>query len=878
LSAVPFSEQILIDNLDAEGAASVVAADIDGDLDLDVLVGSYFDGRVSWFENLGAGTYNQHLISVASEEVRQVLAADLDGDGDVDVAVAAYGADQVEWFRNADGRGRFDASRNISTSANGVRAVAAGDFDRDGDLDLVSASVLSNMIDLHENLGGGLFALQRTITTIRNQPRAIRAADVDGNGSLDFVVASRADDAIRWFPGLNNGSFATPRTLNTNIDGPEAIELGDIDGDGDLDLAAAIYGGTQLVWYENNGGGTFGSENVLADDTLRGQAIQFADLDGDRDLDILAGAYFNDETLADKVVWFENTDGQGTFGREQFIARNDTVGVESVAAADLDGDGDQDVLSASALDSKVAWYENMGAGRFARQRHVTSDANAADSIFAGDLDGDGDLDVLAAGYSDNGVSWYQNDGRAIFGKERVITTHAERIQRVRAADLDGDGDLDALSASFRDNTIAWYRNSDGRGSFSPEIVINSRASGAVDVNFADIDRDGDIDVLSASITDATVAWYENLDGQGTFSAANVITRRAIGAEWVTTADLDADGDVDVLSASYQDGRVAWYENTDGQGTFGAAVTVHTGNQANSVESIDVDGDGDLDLAVTLYQASRIVWYENTDGQGTFGSMRIVGEGLTRVETIFIADMDGNGRMDILTAARDFIVWFDWTGAEFVGRQVGANVLGAVDARAADLDGDGDLDVLSASIYDSKVAWYRNESTSSTHGDLDRNGKVESADIDRLCMAIRSGEVSPLFDLDSDGSVNLQDLDVLVLDILRTKFGDANLDGLYNSSDLVTVFQAGEYEDGIAGNSGWSEGDWNCDGDFTTADLVDTFIRGGYTANATFDSQAESNRGKPEHRMYATIAILFGHDLAANNRLPRRVTVNGKHFR
>ena len=69
---------------------------------------------------------------------------------------------------------------------------------------------------------------------------------------------------------------------------------------------------------------------------------------------------------------------------------------------------------------------------------------------------------------------------------------------------------------------------------------------------------------------------------------------------------------------------------------------------------------------------------------------------------------------------------------------------------------------------------------------------------------------------------------LIVDILNTTFGDSNLDGIFNSTDLVQVFRAGENEDGIDGNSTWAEGDWNCDGDFGTADLVIAFQRGGYS--------------------------------------------------
>jgi hypothetical protein len=74
-----------------------------------------------------------------------------------------------------------------------------------------------------------------------------------------------------------------------------------------------------------------------------------------------------------------------------------------------------------------------------------------------------------------------------------------------------------------------------------------------------------------------------------------------------------------------------------------------------------------------------------------------------------------------------------------------------------------------------------------------------------------------------------DLEFLIESILNTTIGDANLDGVFDSGDFVTIFRAGEYEDGIDGNSTWAEGDWDCDAEFSTGDLVYAFQRGNYTA-------------------------------------------------
>jgi hypothetical protein len=116
------------------------------------------------------------------------------------------------------------------------------------------------------------------------------------------------------------------------------------------------------------------------------------------------------------------------------------------------------------------------------------------------------------------------------------------------------------------------------------------------------------------------------------------------------------------------------------------------------------------------------------------------------------------------------------------------------------------------------------------GDINQDGIVDATDIDLLCAAIRANRTD--VDLNGDGRLDAADMSYLLTDILGTTPGDANLDRVFNSSDLVQVFAAGQYEDQIAGNSGWADGDWNCDGEFTTSDLVTAFQTGGYVAGAT----------------------------------------------
>jgi hypothetical protein len=113
------------------------------------------------------------------------------------------------------------------------------------------------------------------------------------------------------------------------------------------------------------------------------------------------------------------------------------------------------------------------------------------------------------------------------------------------------------------------------------------------------------------------------------------------------------------------------------------------------------------------------------------------------------------------------------------------------------------------------------------GDLNGDDAIDVADVDLLCDALRKGD--DRYDLNGDALVDPSDVDFLIRDILGTYPGDANLDGVFNSADLIQVLEAGEYEDTVAENSTWAEGDWNCDGEFDSGDLVTALQAGGYSA-------------------------------------------------
>ena len=221
--------------------------------------------------------------------------------------------------------------------------------------------------------------------------------------------------------------------------------------------------------------------------------------------------------------------GQPSFSSGTHISGSNTDYPLSVFAIDLDSDGDVDILSASYIDKKISWFENNGAAdpsfTFHGNISPTANADGAYSVYATDIDNDGDIDVLSASAEDGRINWYENNGSESF-TERNITTSADGAQSVYAADIDSDGDIDVLSASFNDDKIAWYENDGAADPSFTARTITTSADAAKSVYAIDLDGDGDIDVLSASIHDDKVVWYENDGAADPAFTASTITSSA----------------------------------------------------------------------------------------------------------------------------------------------------------------------------------------------------------------------------------------------------------------------------------------------------------------------------------------------------------------
>lgn len=373
------------------------------------------------------------------------------------------------------------------------------------------------------------------------------------------------------------------------------VVLGDLDGDGDLDaiIASEFTDVHTRVWINQNGGFIPGQELTFLHRTrstqpFRASDLALADLDGDGDLDLIATTRQIDQFVTGERygihtrVWFNQ--GNGTFV-----------------------DSNQEFLSGSYPDpsspvlagASGALWRNTAAHR---------------GVALGDLDGDGDVDAfIVAGLglrgtlgtgAGEGARWdsvWMNDGQGRFS--RTATLGTEYAEAVVLGDADGDGDLDAFVANVPGPSKLWIN--DGRGQFSPGQQFPS----ATDVHVGDLDGDGNLDVIFVNTSNTSLVWLG--DGSGGFIAAPN-QPQVLGLTGVAVGDIDGDGDLDLFMSNGLHfeffaprgiGDQVWLN--DGSATFTLSRQKFPSSVSSAVAFGDIDRDGILD-AVVLHFASETV--------------------------------------------------------------------------------------------------------------------------------------------------------------------------------------------------------------------------------------------------------------------------------
>ncbi|HEX6368654.1 MAG TPA: VCBS repeat-containing protein [Longimicrobium sp.] len=326
--------------------------------------------------------------------------------------------------------------------------------------------------------------------------------------------------------------------------------------------------------------------------------------------------------------------------------------------------------------------------------------------------------LLAAACSDGarlpsavaaGAAASEGSGQDLFVEAAVPHTAGSSMDS-QAFDADGDGDLDLLIAKEIQPNVLLLNDGSGRLTVAPAGMLPGGAYDSEDVAVADFDRDGDLDAAIAGEDDRMSELYLN-DGAGFFTAASDRLPARGVAQYVIAADVDADGDADLLFGNH--GQNFLFVN-NGAGRFADQTRQRlpaVADLTQDLEAGDVDGDGDLDLVVGNVDDNRLLL---NDGRGVFADApeRLpLRAAIEETREADLADVDGDGDLDLYFANLPFVAGADpqdrllindgrgWFTDETEAR-IGKETRYTVDAEFTDVDGDGDLDLVTANLNDS----------------------------------------------------------------------------------------------------------------------------------------------------------------------------------
>jgi FG-GAP-like repeat len=630
---------------------SVAAADLSGSGTgaPAVVVVNQGDNDVEVLQDYGGGFGSAATFAVGYAPTDVVIAS-LDGSGAPDLIVSnsvgmdgsAIGTVSV---LVGDGSGGFGSQVTFSAGMD-PQAVAVGVLG-DGTASIVVANGLSNYVSILTGNGPGLFAVSATLT-VDSDPDAVAIADVNGDGTMDLVVGARSPYRVDILLGNANGTFKPFEPVPTG-NYPGSLAVANLNQDKNLDIVTTDSHDNTVTILLGNGDGTFHAVNgyLVGNDPI---SMALADLANDGTLDLVVA-----NELSNSISILQDN-GDGTFSPQTTISLGVGNYPTAVAIADLNGDGNMDLIVAfeskySATTGPAGSIEILlgnGGGTFQTATPEIVSLGPGQyrpvAIDVADFNGDGSPDILVL---DHG--WYDyhtytlkpaylvcllNDGSGNFSYgHSSVTRVGYYANSMAVADFNGDGILDVavangISGTGYYGTIVLLQGN-GDGSFqSPQTLIDGNYPTSIVAG--DFNGDGFVDLAWTDLAAGTVNVM--LNQRGSFGSGSFYSETPIDVgyspRYIAVADVNNDGILDLVVTDGDD--IAGVLVGNGDGTFQPPQNFNTGPDPTDLLLADVNGDGKLDILTTNSAGNDVSVLLNTtkviinsqwtyDGSGNWGT-------------------------------------------------------------------------------------------------------------------------------------------------------------------------------------------------------------------------------------------------------------------
>ncbi|MEX1014609.1 MAG: VCBS repeat-containing protein, partial [Candidatus Paceibacterota bacterium] len=521
--------------IDLDSVDNALGVDFNNDRVKDILISSESEGKIRWLENNGEGEFNNtYLIGNTGTESKFFM-GDINGDNYEDVITYNYDFDsgfEIIWFENK-GDNKWGIAQSITDFRYKLLDFGMADLNNDGRQDIYYVANLFKIMWV-PNEGDGKFGTPRLIHQVdvsEHNYRQLIHTDIDSDGDQDLIA--NLSPHILIFENDGSGSFniqfdetfKSPENLGNRTEFYNTIALFDLELDGDEDILINRSSDGATLFLKNNGNAEFVEEEYpnlalgIYNSHTAGSFIHVADMDKDDDFDIVTYTEINSEPI---LAWYENL-GEENFSEINIIDEN--IYIMGIHSADIDSDGDIDILVGMDEEGLVQ-YENQSGNFVKKDKSLVSNYYGYDFLALSDLEADSVIDIVFSWgleFTYGGISWRQNDGSGYFGAERFVSDNAEGVKDIRAADIDNDGDQDIIASLITQNKLVYFLNN-SNGEFGEMSQISEIEFGGYILIPSDLDNDGDIDILTASSTAETLSpeerenrtesdelmWFENL--------------------------------------------------------------------------------------------------------------------------------------------------------------------------------------------------------------------------------------------------------------------------------------------------------------------------------------------------------------------------------